>query len=40
MALDLFDDVFLLHFPLKASEGVFQRLPLLESHFCQTKNTP
>jgi hypothetical protein len=40
VALDLFDDVFLLHFPFEASEGVFERFPLLESYFSQLNNTP
>ena len=35
MPLDLFNDVFLLHLPLEAPEGVFQRFPLLESDFSQ-----
>jgi len=35
MALDLFDDVFLLHLSLEAPEGVFQRFPLLEPDFSQ-----
>jgi hypothetical protein len=35
MALDFFDDVFLLHFPFEAPEGVFQGLTFLESDFCQ-----
>jgi hypothetical protein len=29
MPLDLFNDVFLLHFSFEAAEGVFQRFPLL-----------
>ena len=39
MPLDLFNDVFLLHFPFEAPEGVFQCFALLESDFCQM-NTP
>jgi hypothetical protein len=35
MALDLFDDVFLLHFPFEATKGVFQGFTFLESDFCQ-----
>ncbi len=35
MALDLFDDVFLLHFPFEAPKGVFQGFTFLESDFCQ-----
>jgi len=40
VALDLFDDVFLLHFPFEAAEGVFERFPLLEPYFSQLNNTP
>ena len=39
MALDLFNDVFLLHLSLEAPEGVFQGFTVLESYFCQSKNT-
>jgi hypothetical protein len=39
MPLDLFDDVFLLHFPLEASKGVFQGFTFLEPYFSQTINT-
>jgi len=39
MPLDLFDDVFLLHFPFEAPEGIFQCFALLESDFRQM-NTP
>ena len=35
MALDLFDDVFLLHFAFEAPEGVFQCFTILESYFRQ-----
>ena len=35
MALDLFDDVFLLYFTFEAPEGVFQGFTVLESHFSQ-----
>src|ERR1700733_4138586 len=35
MALDLFDDVFLLHLPFEAPEGVFQGFTVLESYFSQ-----
>jgi hypothetical protein len=35
MTLDLFNDVFLLHLPLEAPEGVFQGFTVLESHFSQ-----
>jgi|HubBroStandDraft_6_1064221.scaffolds.fasta_scaffold216563_3 hypothetical protein len=34
------DDVFLLHFTLKASECVFEGLALLQSDFCQRNDTP
>jgi hypothetical protein len=37
--LDFFNDVFLLHFPLEAPESVFQGFTVLESYFCQSKNT-
>jgi hypothetical protein len=37
--LDLFNDVFLLHFTLEASEGVFQGFTVLESYFSQTYDT-
>ena len=39
VALDLFDNVFLLHFPLEAAQSVFEGLTLLQSNFRQT-NTP
>jgi len=39
MPLDLFNDVFLLHFPFEAPEGIFQCFALLESDFRQM-NTP
>jgi hypothetical protein len=39
MALDLFNDVFLLHFPFEPPEGVFQCFAVLESYFRQI-NTP
>jgi len=39
MPLDLFNDVFLLHFPLEASKGIFQCFALLKPYFCQM-NTP
>jgi hypothetical protein len=38
--LYLLDDVFLLHFTLKASECVFEGLTLLQSDLCQRNNTP
>ena len=39
MALDLFDDVFLLYFAFEAPEGVFQGFTVLESDFCQFYDT-
>ena len=39
MPLHFFNNVFLLHFPLEAPEGVFQGFTVLESYFCQTNNT-
>jgi hypothetical protein len=39
VAFDLFDDVFLLHLPLKAAKGVFKSLTLLKLYFRQTKYT-
>jgi hypothetical protein len=39
MALDLFDDVFLLHLPLEAAKGVLQSFALLKPNFSQTKYT-
>jgi hypothetical protein len=38
--LDLLDNIFLLHLTLKAPECVFEGLALLQSDFCQRKNTP
>ena len=35
MALDLFNDVFLLYLPLKATKGIFKSFALLQSYFCQ-----
>jgi len=40
VAFDLFNDVFLLHLPLEAPEGVFQRFTVLESYFSQNFTTP
>jgi hypothetical protein len=37
--LDFFNDVFLLHLTLEASEGVLQGFTLLESDFSQSENT-
>ena len=38
--LDLLDDVFLLHFALKATQRILEGLALLESYFCQLNYTP
>jgi hypothetical protein len=35
VALDLFNNVFLLHFAFEAPEGVFQGFTVLESYFSQ-----
>ncbi len=40
MPLDLFNDVFLLHFSFEAPEGIFQCFALLKSDFRQLKHTP
>ncbi len=39
MFFDLFDDIFLLHFPLKTAESAIQRLSLLKPHLSQPINT-
>src|ERR1700684_3866061 len=36
VALDLFNNVFLLHFALEAAQGVLEGFPLLQSNFRQT----
>ena len=36
MLLDIFDDIFLLHFPLEATKRAFDRLAFLNLHFSQT----
>src|SRR5438046_5116267 len=33
MSFDFFDDVFLLHLALKATESILQRLAIAQSHF-------
>src|SRR5215510_7864862 len=38
--LHFFNNVFLLHFSLKAAQGVLQRFALLYSNFCQTDTPP
>src|SRR6266852_1828125 len=40
MLLDFLDDVFLLHLPLKAAQGIFQRFTLLDNDFCHVSNSP
>jgi hypothetical protein len=40
VALDLFNDVFLLHFALEAAQSVFEGFTLLQSNFRQTETPP
>ncbi len=40
MTFDFFNDVFLLHFPLKAAQSAFERFPILQMDFCQTDSPP
>jgi hypothetical protein len=40
VALHLFNDIFLLHFALKSTQSVLDRLAFLQSDFCQRNNTP
>ena len=40
VALDLLDDVFLLHLALKASQSVLEGFSLLKPYFCQTDTPP
>lgn len=40
VALDLFNNVFLLHFTLEAAQCVLEGFPLLQSNFRQTEYTP
>ena len=40
VALDLFNDVFLLHFALETAQSVFEGLTLLQSNFRQTDTPP
>jgi hypothetical protein len=40
VALDLFDNVFLLHFALEAAQSVFEGFTLLQSNFRQTDTPP
>ncbi len=40
VALDLLDDVFLLHFSFKPAQSVLEGFSLLKSYFCQNLHTP
>ncbi len=40
VALDFFDNVFLLHFALEAAQSVFEGFTLLQSNFRQTDTPP
>ena len=40
VALDLLDNVFLLHFALEAAQSVFEGFTLLQSNFRQTDTPP
>ena len=40
MTFHFLDDVFLLHFTLKAPKCVFEGFSLLQSDFCQRNDTP
>jgi hypothetical protein len=40
VALDLLDNIFLLHLALKATKSVLEGLTLLKSNFCQTYTPP
>ena len=40
MAVDLFDDIFLLHFALEAAQSVLEGFTLLQSNFRQTDTPP
>jgi len=40
VALDLLDNVFLLHLALEPPQRVFEGFPLLQSYFCQTDTPP
>jgi len=39
-ALDLLDNVFLLHFALETAQCILEGLALLQSDLCQPNNTP
>jgi len=40
VALDLLDNVFLLHFAFKAAQSVLEGFTLLKPNFCQTDTPP
>jgi hypothetical protein len=40
VALNFLNDVFLLHLALEAAKRVLEGLTLLQTNFCQCKNTP
>ena len=40
VALDLLDDVFLLHLAFKAAQSILEGLSLLKPYFCQTDTPP
>src|SRR5215510_13266309 len=40
VTLYFLDDVLLLYLPLEATQGVFERLALLQSYFCQRTTPP
>jgi len=40
VALDLLDNVFLLHLALEAAQSVLEGFPLLQPYFCQTDTPP
>ena len=40
VALDLLDNVFLLHLALETTQRILERLALLKPHFCQTHTPP
>jgi len=40
VTLHFLDDVFLLHLALKAAKSILEGLTLLQTNFCQCKNTP
>ena len=38
--LDVLDDVFLLDLALESTQGTLKRLPILNSHICQSERHP